>query len=194
MDFDQRAVDRIAGASACGGRGEEEAPAEPALVEEAAPAEEEAAPAEEEAAPAEEEAAPAEEEAAPAEEEAATEEPAEEEAAAEEPAEEEAAPAEVSFAYPPGGFLEQALNGDFEGTAVVVDGPFVDADEVKFNKSMEAFEEATGIDVQYIGNKEFEGSISIRVDAYDAPDIADFPQPGLVASFVRQGKVVDPLT
>ncbi len=166
--------------AACGGRGEEEAPAEPAPVEEAAPAEEEAAPAEEEAAPAEEE--------------AATEEPAEEEAAAEEPAEEEAAPAEVSFAYPPGGFLEQALNGDFEGTAVVVDGPFVDADEVKFNKSMEAFEEATGIDVQYIGNKEFEGSISIRVDAGDAPDIADFPQPGLVASFVRQGKVVDPLT
>ena len=59
---------------------------------------------------------------------------------------------------------------------------------------MKAFEEATGIDVNYIGSKEFEGSISIRVDAGDAPDIADFPQPGLLASFVSQGKIVDPTT
>ena len=50
------------------------------------------------------------------------------------------------------------------------------------------------ITVNYIGNKEFEGSISIRVDAVDAPDIADFPQPGLLANFVRQGKIVDPTT
>ena len=92
----------------------------------------------------------------------------------------------------PGGFLEQAMNGDFAGTTVTVDGPFADADAVKFDESMEPFEEATGIDVQYVGNKEFEGSISIRVDAGDAPDIADFPQPGLLANFVRQGKIVDP--
>jgi alpha-glucoside transport system substrate-binding protein len=118
-----------------------------------------------------------------------TEAPAEEE----EPAEEE--PAEepmVDFNYPPGGFLERALDGEFEGTEVIVDGPFADADEVKFNKSMDAFEEATGITVNYIGNKEFEGSISIRVDAGDAPDIADFPQPGLLKNFVRTGEIVDP--
>ena len=107
---------------------------------------------------------------------------------------EEAAPAEADFPVMPGGFLEQAVNGDFAGTTVTVDGPFADADTVKFNKSMEPFEAATGIDVNYIGNKEFEGSISIRVDAGDAPDIADFPQPGLLASFVRTGKVVDPAT
>ena len=111
------------------------------------------------------------------------------------PAEEapaEAAPAEVTFPVMPSGFLEQAVNGDFAGTVVTVDGPFADADAVKFDKSMEPFEAATGIDVQYVGNKEFEGSISIRVDAGDAPDIADFPQPGLLANFVRTGKVVDP--
>ena len=94
----------------------------------------------------------------------------------------------------PGGYLEKAMAGEYAGTTVVVDGPFTDADEVKFKESMKAFEEATGIDVNYIGNKEFEGSISIRVDAGDAPDIADFPQPGLLASFVRQGKIVDPTT
>ena len=163
--------------AACGG-GDEEPTAEAPAVEEAAPTE---APAVEEAAPTE---APA--EAAP------TEAPAEEAAPTEAPAEE--AMGEAAFPVMPGGALEQALNGDFAGTVVTVDGPFVDADAVRFDKSMEAFEAATGIDVQYIGNKEFEGSISIRVDAGDPPDIADFPQPGLVANFARQGKIVDPTT
>ena len=69
--------------------------------------------------------------------------------------------------------------------------PHADADTVKFEQGLVAFEEATGIDVQYIGGKEFEGSIGVRVEAGDAPDIADFPQPGLLATFVRQGYVVD---
>ena len=123
----------------------------------------------------------------------AEEEPAEEEAAEEEPMEEEEM-AEVDFAYPSGGFLERALAGEFEGTQVTVDGPFADADIVRFDASVAPFEEATGIDVQYIGGKEFEASISVRVEGGDAPDIADFPQPGLLATFVRQGHVVDPTT
>jgi len=101
---------------------------------------------------------------------------------------------EAPFPMIAGGYLERAVNGEYAGTEVVVDGPFTDIDEVLFNESMAPFEEATGITVNYIGNKEFEGSISIRVDAGDAPDIADFPQPGLLANFVRQGKIVDPTT
>ena len=124
----------------------------------------------------------------------AMEEPAEPEP--EEPAEpaEPAEMPEVGFSVMPGGALEQALTGEYAGTTVVVDGPFTDIDEVLFNESMAPFEEATGIDVNYIGSKEFEGSISIRVDAGDAPDIADFPQPGLLANFVRSGDIVDPTT
>jgi len=133
-------------------------------------------------------------------EEAATEEPtpAEEATPAEAaPTEEGAAPsgetmAEVPFDYPAGGFLEQAINGDFDGTTVTVDGAFEgnDEDGVKFDQSMAAFEDATGINVNYIGNKEFEASIAIRVDAGDAPDIVDFPQPGLYAGFVRSGDII----
>ncbi len=117
------------------------------------------------------------------------EEVAPEEETAEEPAEEMP---EVSFDYPPGGFLERAINGEFAGATVTVDGAFEgnDPDGVKFAESMAAFEEATGITVNYIGNKEFEGSIAIRVDAGDAPDIVDFPQPGLFANFVRSGDVI----
>ena len=98
------------------------------------------------------------------------------------------------FTVIPGGYLEKALNGEYTGTQVIVDGPFADEDKVKFEQSMKAFEDATGIDMNYIGNKEFEGRIGIAVDAGNAPDIADFPQPGLLATFARQGEVVDPTT
>jgi len=132
---------------------------------------------------------------------APTEAPETEEAVVEEVVEEEEVePEEVvveeeaAFPVMPGGELEKALTGAYAGTTVVVDGPFTDADAVKFEESIKPFEEATGIDVNYIGSKEFEGSISIRVDAGDAPDIADFPQPGLLAGIVRQGKIIDPTT
>jgi alpha-glucoside transport system substrate-binding protein len=120
----------------------------------------------------------------------ATEAPAAEEPAAEETMEEEMV--EVDFAVMPGGALEEALKGTYAGTTVTVDGAFEgnDVDGVKFDESVKAFEEATGIDINYIGNKEFEGSIAIRVDAGDAPDIVDFPQPGLFASFAREGNIV----
>jgi alpha-glucoside transport system substrate-binding protein len=112
----------------------------------------------------------------------------------EEPAEEAAMPAEVDFAVLPGGALEAALAGEYAGGTVTVDGPFTDPDDVLFFESMKAFEEATGITVNYIGDKEFEGRLSIAVDAGNPPDIADFPQPGLLANLARQGHIVDPTT
>jgi len=113
-------------------------------------------------------------------------------AATEAPATEAPMAADVGFAYAPGGALEAAVNGDYSGTTVTVDGAFEgnDADGVKFADSMKAFEDATGITVNYVGSKEFEGSIAVRVDAGDAPDIVDFPQPGLFADFVRSGDIV----
>jgi alpha-glucoside transport system substrate-binding protein len=51
-----------------------------------------------------------------------------------------------------------------------------DQDEVVFNDSIKAFEDATGIDIQYTGSKEFEASINIRLDGGDRPDMVDYPQ------------------
>jgi len=87
--------------------------------------------------------------------------------------------------------LAAALNGEYDGTVVTMSGPFTDADAVKFEESVVAYEEATGIDIQYEGSKEFEASITIRVDGGDAPDIVDFPQPGLLSTMVAKGQVVD---
>ena len=87
--------------------------------------------------------------------------------------------------------LDAAYAGKYKGTVVSMSGPFTDEDAVKFNNAIAEFEKATGIDIQYEGTKEFEASISVRVDAGDAPDIVDFPQPGLLGNFAKAGKVVD---
>ena len=49
----------------------------------------------------------------------------------------------------------------------------------------------TGITIAYQGSKEFEASIKAAIDSGTAPDVIDFPQPGLIASFAKQGKIVD---
>ena len=89
------------------------------------------------------------------------------------------------------GALENAMAGKYKGKVVTMAGPFTDNDAVKFDESVKDFEDKTGIDIQYTGSKEFEASIAIRVDGGNAPDIVDFPQPGLLDNFVKKGKVVD---
>ena len=87
--------------------------------------------------------------------------------------------------------LADALAGKLKGTTVTAFGAFAGADEVKFNENVKAFEEKTGIDIQYEGTKQFEATISTRVDAGNVPDIVDFPQPGLMGNFASTGKLVD---
>jgi alpha-glucoside transport system substrate-binding protein len=60
---------------------------------------------------------------------------------------------------PAGGFLERAVAGEFSGTTVSVDGTQVDPDDKKMICGWKAFEEATGITVNYVGNKEFEARL-----------------------------------
>jgi len=98
------------------------------------------------------------------------------------------APAEV---LPQGQELTDAYAGMYKGTVVTMAGPFTDADAVKFEDSIKAYEAATGIDIQYEGSKEFEASITIRLDGGDAPDIVDFPQPGLLNTAVKKGQAID---
>ena len=92
---------------------------------------------------------------------------------------------------PAGQELTDALAGKYKGKVVTMAGPFTDADAVKFDDSVKAFEAATGIDIQYEGSKEFEASITIRLDGGDAPDIVDFPQPGLLNTAVKKGQAID---
>ncbi|MHC1783198.1 MAG: ABC transporter substrate-binding protein [Anaerolineaceae bacterium] len=104
-----------------------------------------------------------------------------------------AAPAEPAMpeAMPAGQELANAFAGMYKGTVVTMEGPFTDADAVKFDNSVKDFEDKTGIDIQYTGSKEFEASITIKVEGGNPPDIVDFPQPGLLGSLVAKDLAVD---
>lgn len=78
-----------------------------------------------------------------------------------------------------------------ESKVVNIFGAFVDVDAERFTASMVAFEERTGIDVVYEGSGDFESLITVRVEGGDPPDIAAFPQPGLLGEFVSDGSVMD---
>ncbi|TVR71763.1 MAG: carbohydrate ABC transporter substrate-binding protein [Spirochaetaceae bacterium] len=80
---------------------------------------------------------------------------------------------------------------DLSGTRVTIFGAFVDEDARRFNRSMAIFEEATGIDVVYEGSGDFESLITVRVEGGSPPDMAAFPQPGLLGDFVAGGQVID---
>jgi alpha-glucoside transport system substrate-binding protein len=103
-----------------------------------------------------------------------------------------AAPATTTTDYSQvGPELAAAFQGKYKGTIVNMAGPFTDQDTVKFNESIKDFQEKTGITILYAGSKEFEASIRIQVEGGTPPDIVDFPQPGLLASFASAGKVLD---
>jgi alpha-glucoside transport system substrate-binding protein len=88
-------------------------------------------------------------------------------------------------------YLERAMAGEFTGTDVNVLGVIGDQELVKFQESVSPFEEATGITVVYESTRDFQPIIRARVEAGDPPDIADFPQPGLLANVVSTGETVD---
>ncbi|MFW5827385.1 MAG: extracellular solute-binding protein [Alkalispirochaeta sp.] len=80
---------------------------------------------------------------------------------------------------------------DLSGTTVNIFGAFVDTDAERFEASMEPFEEETGIEIKYEGSGDFESLITVRTEGGDPPDIAAFPQPGLMQDMVDRGNVVD---
>ncbi len=84
--------------------------------------------------------------------------------------------------------LADAYNGKMKGTKVSMTGPFADADEVKFNEDKKAFEAATGITIEYVGSKEFEAQIGTQMAAGTAPDVIDWPQPGLASRLLQAGQ------
>jgi alpha-glucoside transport system substrate-binding protein len=78
-----------------------------------------------------------------------------------------------------------------EEKSVIIFGTFVDEDARRFETSMEPFETRTGIDIQYEGSGDFATLISARAEHNNAPDIAVFQQPGLLADLVRKGQNID---
>jgi alpha-glucoside transport system substrate-binding protein len=74
--------------------------------------------------------------------------------------------------------------------AVSILGAFSDAEEQAFNDSLAPFEKESGIDVTYTPASDFTTEIRIKTSSGNPPDIALFPQPGLVLDLANGGDVV----
>jgi alpha-glucoside transport system substrate-binding protein len=90
------------------------------------------------------------------------------------------------------GLSQLAQYGDLSGKTVTVytsiTAPEGDAQE----RSYKLFEECTGATVKYDADKDFETQVLVKAQANNLPDIAYVDQPGLLASLVKTGTVVQP--
>ncbi len=60
-----------------------------------------------------------------------------------------------------------------------------------FQKDMNAWASTQGIKLDFIQSNEFEVQITAKIQSGNAPDIAIFPQPGILRQLARDGQVAD---
>ena len=70
-----------------------------------------------------------------------------------------------------------------EGETVEIYTTIIEPESTLFQESFVEFEYCTGITIEWNGDQAFEEQIAVRVAGGTAPDLAIFPQPGLLKSF-----------
>lgn len=85
---------------------------------------------------------------------------------------------------PGGPGADSGAEGDGE---VTIYSTIADFEAEQMEKSWADWEKENDIKITYESSKEFEAQISIRAQGGNAPDIAIFPQPGLLASLASRG-------
>ena len=96
----------------------------------------------------------------------------------------DAAPAE-GYAH-----LARALEGEFAGSTVTVLSQWIAEDGERFNDSLDAFRDATGIDVQVDGVADYTTTLVARAEGGNPPDVAQIAQPGLMRTLAGNGHLV----
>ena len=87
---------------------------------------------------------------------------------------------------------ESILNGEikceqqFKGKSVSVFSPVRDSDNDKpiadYVAAYQPLVDCTGVEIKWEGTDQFETEINVRLEGGNAPDVIDFPQPGLLAA------------
>ncbi len=91
-----------------------------------------------------------------------------------------------------GGGSQQATSDSTEETAkdtISIMYAFSGVQSETFQQDMNAWGEANNVKIEFIQSNEFEVQISAQVNAGNAPDIAIFPQPGILQSMAAEGKL-----
>jgi alpha-glucoside transport system substrate-binding protein len=91
----------------------------------------------------------------------------------------------------PNAELTAALAGDYDGETIDFVAQWIDAEGTAFDDSLDAFRDATGINVVYSGITNYETVLSVRVEGGLAPDIAQLAQPGRMRNYQEAGKLVE---
>lgn len=84
-----------------------------------------------------------------------------------------------------------ASQPDLSGQTVTFAGPWLGPQAEAADAVMAYFEEATGAEVIVTGSDSFEQQIVIDVEAGSPPNLAVFPQPGLMCDLARKGQLAD---
>ena len=100
------------------------------------------------------------------------------------------------FAVGDGGFNWDSYSSfadahDLSGETVTILGPWTGLDAELFESVTAYFEAATGATVEYSGSDSFEQDIVIATQADSAPNLAVFPQPGLMTDLAAAGELAD---
>ena len=82
---------------------------------------------------------------------------------------------------------DTGTGGGEDDGIITVYGTIADTEAELLEASFKPFEDETGFDVQYESSKEFESQIGIRAQGGNPPDVAIFPQPGLLADLASRG-------
>ncbi|MEM9318477.1 MAG: ABC transporter substrate-binding protein [Pseudomonadota bacterium] len=98
------------------------------------------------------------------------------------------------FAPGDGGFNWESYEAfaaahDLSGQTVTITGPWTGLDAELFDSMAAYFEAATGAAVEYSGSDSFEQDIVIATQADTPPNIAVFPQPGLMTDLAAAGEL-----
>ncbi|KIT18178.1 Bacterial extracellular solute-binding protein [Jannaschia aquimarina] len=101
----------------------------------------------------------------------------------------------LAFAPGEGDFNWDSYNSfaeqyDLSGQSLSITGPWTGQDKDLVDSVIAYFEEATGAEVEYSGSDSFESDFVIAAEAGNPPQMAVFPQPGLMADMARQGNLV----
>ncbi|MBE9128953.1 MULTISPECIES: ABC transporter substrate-binding protein [unclassified Coleofasciculus] len=80
--------------------------------------------------------------------------------------------------------------GSSDSPTVTIMGSVTGKGEEELKQVLAPFTEETGIKVVYEGTDAFATLLPVRVDSGNPPDIAMFPQPGLMADFARDSQLV----
>ncbi|MDF0603493.1 ABC transporter substrate-binding protein [Psychromarinibacter sp. C21-152] len=104
------------------------------------------------------------------------------------------AAAHLPFTPGDGGFNWDSFNDfadayDLSGQSVSVSGPWIGPDRDLVVNMFAYFEEATGATVDYSGSDSFESEIRRAAQTGGLPNIAVFPQPGLLADLAASGHI-----